>query len=296
MNIIDFHHHPFDEPDYVPALIDRMDALGIDQVCLSGLGRMGLMQDDDDVLRAMRAYPRRVIGFVFVRPGFDTAKKIERYHALGFRGVKVTCPALPYDAKEYYPLWETACALDMPVLFHTGVVTMPGAGPADDISSVRMQPLLLEPIARAFPELKLVMAHCGISFTMDISDVIRLVPNIYCDLSGSAAPTGWRRRITPEKFKKFFWWDGALEKILFGTDVHWRDLGAVLGMDRTLYADLGLTDAESAKIFAGTAATLLGIAPNDLGQARRASPRTRSRLHPDARFGVSTTKHAKAAK
>ncbi|MBN1673189.1 MAG: amidohydrolase family protein [Kiritimatiellae bacterium] len=257
MKIIDFHNHLLDEPDFADGLVCEMDRLGIEKTCLSGLGRICRMQDDEAVLRAVQAHPDRIVGFVFVRPGHDTKEKIARYHELGFRGVKVTCPAKSYDAVEYHALWETACRLKMPVLFHTGVVTALGAVPEDDISSERMRPHLLEPIARAFPELNLVMAHCGISFTMDISDIIRLIPNIYCDISGAAGPGGWRSRLTPERFTGFFWWPDAYRKILFGTDVHWRDMGDVLAADRALYAGVGLTNGLLDDIFAGTAERLL---------------------------------------
>ena len=259
MRIIDSHHHLYDEPDYGRRLIRTMDELGIEKACLSGLGSLFHMADDEAVARAVAACPDRLVGFVSIRPGFDTPAKIRKYHDLGFLGVKTTCPSHSYDAKEYHDLWATASSLNMPVLFHTGIVTAPGSKPSDDISSDRMRPGLIEPIARAFPDMNLIMAHCGVSFSMEASDIIRLVPNVYCDISGSSAPTGWRRRLSAELFHDFFWWPGAWEKILFGTDVHWRDMAPVLEADHKRYEASRLDHRQQEMIFAGTVRRLLGL-------------------------------------
>ena len=128
--IIDLHAHYMDGDGYLDQLLRAMDAAGIDKVCLSAFGpHFGWGRGNADVLAAMRAHPDRVIGFAFVRPGWDPADTIDRAHAEGMRGVKATCPRENYESPAYAPLWGRAEALGMPVLFHTGVVTLAGAKP-----------------------------------------------------------------------------------------------------------------------------------------------------------------------
>ena len=97
--VIDIHHHILNEPGYVDRLIETMDRLGIEKVCLSGLGigsarwLGALSPTNDDVLRAMDRYPDRIIGMGVVRLGQDDEGIVDRLHAAGFRGLKTTRPA-----------------------------------------------------------------------------------------------------------------------------------------------------------------------------------------------------------
>ena len=119
----------------------------------------------------------------------------------------------------------------MPVLFHTGVMVRPDAfmkfSPrcpkvdfaAMDVSCRRMDPMCLDTIARAFPKLKLIMAHFGSTGRRDnAAGILQWNPNIWGDLTSFV--WAW----TPEVLKrqgdmlKQFCTPALAEKLVFGTD------------------------------------------------------------------------------
>ena len=256
MRIIDAHAHLLDEPGYLDGLLRAMDACGIERVCLSGLGPLFRCGGDDDVRRAFETHPDRVIGAAFVRPGVDGPETIERAWEQGFRMVKVSIPRMPYDDPRAFPLWERAVAHAMPVLFHTGVVTVPDDRPAERISSWDMHPMRLEPVTRAFPELKVLVAHLGIHWNEDAAELARMRPNVYVDLTGE--PGGWRARMDRVGIETWLWWPGAFDKVCFGTDVHHSKIRQILDEDAARLDRLGIGEATRRRIFAGNILHLLG--------------------------------------
>ncbi len=257
--VIDSHVHLYaGEDDYVDRLVAEARRLGIDKLCVSGLGRMFNMLENEAVLAAMRRYPEVIVGYVFIRLGVDGPEKVEWAREQGFRGVKFTCPLADYDHPAYFPVYEKAAQLGMPALFHTGIVTAPGARPDDGISSARMRPILLDGVAKAFPQWPIVMAHLGMPWYAEAAEMARLNANVYVDISGS--PQGFRRAKTPAFFAEHLWWDGALRKVVFGSDVHWRDMEAAMAYDRRVWEVAGATPDDLAAIFGGTVASWLGWA------------------------------------
>ena len=256
MQIIDAHAHLYDEPGYVDQLLATMDASGIEQVCLSGLGRIFRCGNDDDVRQAFQAHPDRIIGAVFIRPGVDAPDKVDRAHNEGFRVVKVSIPRIPYNDPAGFPLWERALANKMPVLFHTGVVTAAMDAPEERISSWDMHPMRIEPITWAFPGLKIIVAHLGIHWNTDAAELARMRPNVYVDLTGE--PDGWRARMDAIGVENWLWWPGALEKICFGTDVHCTKIPQILEEDQERLDTLGLTEETRERVLAGNFLRLLG--------------------------------------
>ncbi len=256
MRIVDAHAHLLDEPHYLDHLLGAMDACGIEKVCLSGLGPLFKCGTDDDVRRAFEAHGDRVIGAVFVRPGVDTWEKIDRARDQGFRMVKVTIPRFGYDDPRGFPLWERAVAHGMPVLFHTGVVTTAADVPREGISSWHMHPMQLEPLTRAFPELRVIVAHFGIHWNDDAAELARMRPNVYVDLTGE--PGGWRVRMDRVGIERWLWWPGAFDKVCFGTDVHYSKIQRTLEEDLARLDAAGIGDETRRRIFSGNILRLLG--------------------------------------
>ncbi|MFR9778400.1 amidohydrolase family protein [Micromonospora sp. MS34] len=261
--IIDLHHHLIAEDDYVDGLLRAMDATGVDQVCLSGLGvpsggwLPGLTPTNDDVAAAMHRHPERIIGFGVIRLGDDPPERIAQLHDAGFRGIKTTRPRADYDDPRFDEHYALAERLGMPVLFHTGMILPSPADRRDDVSSARCRPVRLDRVARTFPELKMVMAHLGMPWHEEAAQMCRFHPNVYVDLSGSQQ--GWRNRKAPSFFADLFWWPGALDKIVFGSDVHWRELASARGDHERILDLLNITDETRAAIFGGTASRLIGL-------------------------------------
>ena len=230
MRIIDAHTHLFDYPNYLEKLIQTNDECGIEKCCISGLGKLFMCVDNGGIKDAINKYPNKLIGAFYIRPGDNEPKDIKNAHEEGFRMVKVTLPRKPYDDPSFFPLWETAQELKMPILFHTGVVTTLKKAPEERISSWFMHPMRIEPIANAFPDLNMIIAHLGVHWNDDAAELIRMKHNVYTDLSG--APNGWRARADNIGITHWLWWPGAFKKIVFGTDVIFNQIPQILAEDK----------------------------------------------------------------
>lgn len=270
--IIDFHHHLLAKESYAADLIHEMDRLGIDKVCLSGLGighgrsdrsdyshfNLGsLSPDNSDVLEVMRAYPDRVIGFGVIKPDVDTPDTVSALKSQGFRALKITRPREPYNAEEYFPLYQRAEEENMPILFHTGMILTTCFDAEDDVCSDRMRPMLLDRVARRFSKLNMVLAHMGYPWFDEAAAMIRFHENVYADLT--ASEFGWRNRLSTEDFQKLFFWQGAYDKLLFGTDVAAADLAGALEAQRKLLERLNVGDDTLYNFFCGNSKRLLKI-------------------------------------
>lgn len=254
MRLIDAHAHLW--PGGGDVLLAAMDAAGIERACVSGLGPLFGMASDEDVLVLARAHPDRIVPFACVRPGLTHIKDVRARLDEGFCGLKVTCPSADYDSPAHLDLWALAEERGAPVLFHTGVVTVPNATRDDDVNSARMNPILLAPIARAFPHLRIICAHLGIHWNDEAAEIARFFPNVRVDLTGEL--TGWRARWSAADLSRFLWWSGAWKQVIFGTDVRPGDVKAVVARDRALWDELDLDETTRRKIAIENALWWLG--------------------------------------
>jgi len=269
--VIDFHHHLLGEKDYADKLINKMDEVGINITCLSGLGigkghdkysldkfNLGsLSPDNDDVLDVIKKYPKRLIGFGVINLGKDNPEKVRNLYNLGFKGVKVTRPLKNYNDDEYLSIYNEADKLGMPVLFHTGMVLVTPYDAEDDVCNDRMRPILVDRIARRFPKLKIIIAHLGVPWFEEATILARFHENIFVDLTG--ASLGWRNRLSPNDYQKLFFWENAFKKIVFGTDVHANQINDVYHDQARLFDLLNLNEETQAAIFSGNAVQFLKL-------------------------------------
>lgn len=261
--VIDMHHHILNVPHYVESLIETMDRVGIDKVCLSGLGLPSdnwlgdLSPTNDDVLRAMDRYPDRIIGMGVIQLGKDQDDIVDRLVNQGFQALKTTRPKHSYDDPIYDPIYERAEQLRLPFLFHTGFIVPMKHDKSDDVSSNRMRPVNLDRVARSFPELPILIAHLGMPWHEEAAMMVRFHPNCYVDLTGS--PKGWRNRKSPNFFQDLFYWEDAFQKVVFGTDVHWEDVQSCYDDHRRICTLNNVSQDIQDQIFGGTMARLLKI-------------------------------------
>ncbi|TFG28439.1 MAG: hypothetical protein EU532_05275 [Promethearchaeota archaeon] len=256
MRIIDAHAHLFDTSNYLENFIQALYDCGIEKSCISGLGKLFMCVDNNGIKAAIDQYPNKLIGAYFIRPGDHKPEDIKNAYEDGFKMVKVTLPHKPYDDPSFFPLWEKAQELNMPVLFHTGVVTTAKRAPEERISSWFMHPMRLEPIANAFPDLNMIIAHLGVHWNDDAAELIRMKPNVYADLSG--APTGWRVRMDTIGIKHWLWWPGAFKKIVFGTDVIFSQISQILEEDKARLKRYGVDQKTQELIFSKNMLKMLG--------------------------------------
>lgn len=118
MKIIDFHQHLWVSGTRsiravgAEGMVRGMDEHNVERAVVHALptSLYAHCGDNEDVLKAIRQFPDRLIGSMYVNPKdvTRTLETLERYHGEGFRCVKI----LPYvegiyvDSPEYTPVFE----------------------------------------------------------------------------------------------------------------------------------------------------------------------------------------------
>ena len=171
----------------------------------------GIMVPNDAVAAFVREVGGQTVGFMSVDPTrHDAVAEIERCHAdLGLRGIKLgpiyqgTSPLNPLTMR----VFSTAERLGLPVMIHQGAI-FANAGRLADAN-----PLLLDDVAIAFPELRIVIAHMGHPWVHEAVVVMRRHENVYADTSAIAnRPTVLATALSAAKEY------GVLDKVMFGSD------------------------------------------------------------------------------
>jgi predicted TIM-barrel fold metal-dependent hydrolase len=159
----------------------------------------------------VRADPARRIGFLSVDPeDAGVMDELERSIGdLGLRGMKLGpnyqgFEPLGAGARRVYAFAEQH---RLPIVFHQGT------SPIREAPLRYAHPLVMDEIAIAFPELRIVMAHLGHPWQADTIAVIRKHPHVYADVSaGFYRPWSFctAMRLATE-------WN-VLHKLLLGSD------------------------------------------------------------------------------
>ena len=229
-------------------LLEFMDESGVDYgVILVEIAPIttGIVSNEY-VAEFCRKSPR-LIPFACVNPYMVThpAKELERLvKDLGFRGVKLY-PTYNYfypNEPMLYPLYAKAQELRIPVMAHTGSSVFPGA---------RIKygdPIFWDDVCVDFPDLVVIMAHCGRGFWYDRAQfLMRLHKNLYGDVAG----------LPPQNLLKYLpELERISHKVLFGTDFPGvPDVKKNIDVIRRL----PLSDEAKERILGGNAARLLGL-------------------------------------
>ena len=212
--------------------------------------------------RAIAGRPR-MLGFAHHDP-FVPGADAELRRAVvedGLRGYKVLAPALdgPIDDEALFPVWQVAEDLGIPVLIHFGILDG-GGGTA---AHVNIDPLVLHPVAKAFPEVPFVVPHFGCGYPAELLQLAWACRNVHVDTSGNNEWVRWMPYplSVEDLFAKFLDTVGP-ERVLFGSDSAHFPRGLVKSYyDRqvAIVGDLGLSASERHLVFAGNAARLLRL-------------------------------------
>lgn len=263
--IIDIHQHlhanTVTEPE---PLAEEYARLGVVKAVLLGLQPARIPGNNETVLNAAKKYPDLFIPFV----GFDldlmAADNLQQFHDQGFRGVKLIAPANRYDHAGYFPLYEKACKLGMPCLFHLGVIA--NRPPWDNVNSDNMRPIHLDYIARKLPGLSVIGAHLGNPWFDEAGMSCRWNPNLFFDLSGSTL-----KKKSPQFLGDLLWWRpesrpyrspdgaGAWDKICFGSDLEIAYIEDSINDYQHMMDALDFTAEDRHKIWYANAARALGL-------------------------------------
>ena len=193
--IINVHGHLRHDQDIVAriALWRKCNVRKFCVLCLPSR-RQGKAQGqyftNEDLLPWLKRYPDLLVGMGAVNLGKvpDRPEAIDRLKEAGFTGLKFIEAYYPYNHELYFPLYERAQELGMPILFHTGWLSPAEDGSDGDygIDSNNYRPYLLDKIARAFPKLKMIGAHLGLPHAEEALQMISVYPNVYYDFSGGS--------------------------------------------------------------------------------------------------------------
>lgn len=178
------------------------DAKGIDMICesgvfeqiwlmdLSGVVSLGAYQfaTQEELLQAVKRYDGFFLAFGFLDLDKAVPDDISRLRELGFVGLKPYKQRKPYSDCSYFPLYERAQELRMPLMFHTGLIAKGapygGTAPAHAFGPENMRPIHLAAIAEAFPNLQIIAGHQGWPWMEEMEHNLYYYRNITGDVSG----------------------------------------------------------------------------------------------------------------
>jgi predicted TIM-barrel fold metal-dependent hydrolase len=250
MRIWDLHCHlsgvPGDTPEArLKRLLAAADRHGIEKLCVY----MGMTwsrdpdpdtfrRENDEVLRAIKAFPDRALGFVYLNPKHlpESLAELERCVADGpMVGVKLwVAERASHPALD--PIIQRAAELKAVIFQHTW---FKAGGNPDGESS----PDDFAQLARRHPDTSIICGHTGGDWELGLR-AIRSLPNVFADLAGSDPVAGFTEMAVREL--------GA-GRVIYGSDAGGRSFASQLA--KVHGADI--TDAEKALIFSGNLRMLL---------------------------------------
>ena len=185
---------------------DRAIVFGINSIALE------MNTPNDDIAAYVRQHPEKLVGFMSIDPSQQNAlEELERSVSdLGLRGIKMSPVYQHYHPSDPKAMRVHARAeeLGLPILTHAAYQGMANT-PMEWAS-----PLLYDPVAREFPDLKIILAHIGLPWFADAMVVSRKHPNVFTDVSGLHTKPWWLYQALALILEA-----GSMEKVLFGSDM-----------------------------------------------------------------------------
>jgi predicted TIM-barrel fold metal-dependent hydrolase len=207
------------------------------------------------VATACRDHPDAFVGFGSVDPhkGERAVAELDEIADLGLAGVKLhpSLQAFAPDDERYWPIFERCQELGLACLFHTGTSGIGAGRPGGQ--GIRLdysRPIRLDAPAAAFPELRVVAAHFGWPWHLEMLAIAAHKTNVYLDISG------WAPRYIPAEVVREL--AGRLQdRFLFGSDYPF------ISPERCLseLEELELAPQVMEKLLRGNAEALLGRRP-----------------------------------
>jgi predicted TIM-barrel fold metal-dependent hydrolase len=155
--------------------------------------------------------PEKLIGFMSLDPSEQSwLDDFERGRAdLKLKGVKLGPMYAGFDPtdRKLDPLYSGCVRHNLPVLFHMGT-SFVRFGPLEF-----SRPILIDTVARRFPDLKVIIAHLGHPWEGETIAVIRKHANVYADVS-ALHYRPWQFYHSMMLAQEY----GTIHKIFFGSD------------------------------------------------------------------------------
>ena len=171
----------------------------------------GIAADQELIARFVKEHSDRFIGWCSVDPNDPACVEQLAHYVknLGFRGLKCSPIYQNWDPQDprHLPLFKRAEQLGIPVNIHQGT-SFVRPGPLKYAN-----PVLLEDIAIACPDLRIVIAHMGHPWETECVVLIRKHPNLYANISALHYRPWrhWQAFMTAIEY-------GVEHKLIFGSD------------------------------------------------------------------------------
>lgn len=193
--VIDSHAHVFFLDSFIDydnkPLFQYMEEQGVDVCsCIATANK-----ENDDMIASVQKYPDKLfgIGYVNVHDMDNSLKYLRKKAEAGFfRGIKMHPYVMDYviDDPMLNPLYETCLDLDIPLLFHTGIVTFsswPSDEPGKKTTPTKYNcigfPNQFATVLERYPNLKIIFAHCGGNFYRELLCLTERFENVYLDIA-----------------------------------------------------------------------------------------------------------------
>ena len=281
--ILDVHMHfprNWEKPEEDPApmvdrLVDVATTAGITKSCLLTGGRFGPSYERG--LEIARKYGDFFILVAVIDPEVIGPKEVSNLHAMGYRGLKIIGTARDYDCPDYMPAYGRAQDLQMPILFHMGVIgggldysrthprrsadaaqayhrMMAMSGMLRDVSASRMNPLHLDTIASRFPRLRIIGAHLGNQGNYEFAaSVARWRHHVWFDMSGGE--TIERHAVE----RNLIGVEIGIEKLVWGSDCGMDEIKEHIDRFDAIYDQLELDEDQRHRLWWANAAEIYGL-------------------------------------
>jgi len=206
-------------------------------------------------------------GVGFAKPGGDLPiAEMRRLHAAGqlqvFGEVYIQYRGHAPDDPRYAAYFALAEELDIPVGLHLGegppaTARFPGY---DDYRVAMGHPLLLEPLLKKYPKLRIYVMHYGSPFVDEMIAMMFAYPNLYVDVAGN--DWGFPRAQFHDELKRMV--DAGFgRRIMFGSDqMYWP--GAIGAAIAEIEAAPFLDEAQKRDILYFNAARFLRLTPEQV--------------------------------
>jgi predicted TIM-barrel fold metal-dependent hydrolase len=202
---------------------------------------------------AVRDHPEVFTGFGSVDPhkGERAVAELDAIKNLGLKGVKLHPSLQAFDPSEesWWPLYERCQELGLACLFHTGTSGIGAGQPGGQGVRIDLaRPILLDPVAAAFPRLQIIAAHFGYPWHVEMLAIALHKTNVWIDISG------WAPRYIPSEVVREL--KGRLQdRFLFGSDYPFIQPQRCLEE----LAELEIPEPVMKKLLVGNGSRLLGL-------------------------------------
>lgn len=205
------------------SLIKDMDEAGIDKSILLAIDfgltpglskpKISIEEYNKWVADAADQYSDRLIAFMGVDPRRKNAVELleKGIQEWGMKGLKLYPPCSFYPNEPIVkPLWEKANELEIPVMVHSG----PGF---PQLKMKYSQPIYLEDVLVQYPNLNIIIAHCGGAvWAEEVVGLRRLRNNVYADISGWQGTAYVDKEYAMQRLVHIY--SNLRSKLLFGSD------------------------------------------------------------------------------